>query len=613
MSETNQSPDLNTLENDYHVVGEVRGPGGMRAYTATRKDAGVKRRDDQSGVLITVVTTPEGDEGNALSHLAADTKLLAGMSHRRLIPVVEGRWVGTDAFAVVTQRTTDSSLEQRLAQGETFSTPRVAAILREVNGLLEWAREHKVVHRNITTERIFLEPRTDRVRVTFGVAPIIRLKHVDPETEDARTIVRLAVSMLTGSEDPSNFSGKTLTELRPDLPDQLQEATVALLDETKPHTAADVASYLALVSMAGPLAAGETEAERIRDETLGEQLAEREKLAEERTTFEQDAAREKSNFERVMAEAREAFDKLMADERATFAKEKDDTERRLAKEKADLERRLATEKDELQRAATLEREAIVAKRAELERTVAEQRMEMERAAAEDRRQIDVLRAEIKRAGEQEVERKREAALDEITDAESTLERPAYATPLFIPPPLPALEELAFDDDTALMRDTEEAPVVEPMTATEEAALPPEILAERNAAVAAAAGGGGSKRTWPMPAGIAAFVAVLAAGALTVGRREPAAPVATTSAPGTKATVAPISSAPVLEPPTVPLPDSATVAATDSVVRADSVLEAAARRRRRIVRDSIARARDAEVARRDSLAKRDSARPDTLPD
>ncbi|MEO5813806.1 MAG: hypothetical protein ABIT20_00865 [Gemmatimonadaceae bacterium] len=601
MSETNQSPDLTALENDYEVVGEVRGPGGVRAYTATRKDAGVKRRDDQTGVLISIVTTPEGDEGNALSHLAADTKLLAGMSHRRLIPVVEGRWVGTDAFAVITQRTTDSSLKQRLATGETFSTPRVAAILREVNGLLEWAREHKVVHRNVTADRIFLEPKTDRVRVMFGVAPIMRLKQLNPETEDARTIVRLVIAMLTGSEDPSTYSGKTLAELRPELPDQLYEATTTLLDEAKEHTAADVTAYLALVGMAGPLAAGETEAERIRDETLGEQIAEREKLAEERATFEQDMAREKANFERVMAEGREAFDKLMADERARFAKEKDD-----------LERRLAKEKDELQRAATTEREAIVAKRAELERTVSEQRKELERVAAEDRRQIEELRAEIKRAGELELERKREAALDEITDADSTMENPVYATPLFVAPIMAPIEELQFDDDTALMRETAEVAVPSPMTATEEAALPPEVLAERNAAVAAASGsnGSGTSRKWLIPAGIAAFVAILAAGAVTLGRREPPAPrskpVATL--PATNAPVAQPVSAPVLAAPAVPLPDSATVVATDSVVRADSVREAAARRRRRFVRDSIARRDSIQRARRDTA----TVRPDTLP-
>ena len=596
MSETNQSPDLTALENDYDVVGEVRGPGGVRAYTATRKDEGAKRREDQSGVLISVITTPEGDEGNALSHLAADTKLLAGMSHRRLIPVIEGRWVGSDAFAIVTQRTNDPTLAQNLATGETFTTPRIAAILREVNGLLEWAREHKVVHRNVTADRIFLEPKTDRVRVMFGVAPIIRLKHVDPETEDARAIVRLVVAMLTGSVDPSTYEGQTLAELRPDLPDQLQEATAALLDETNAHSAADVATYLALVGMAGPLAAGETEAERIRDETLGEQIAEREKLAEERATFEQDMVREKANFERVMEEGREAFDKLMADEREKFAKEKDA-----------LERRLAKEKDDLQRAALAEREDLAAKRVELERTVTEQRRELDRVAAEDRRQIEVLRAEIRRAGELELERKREAALDEITDADSTMENPVYATPMFVPPVIPPIAELTFNDDTALMRDSEEL-AVPPMTATEEAALPAEALAERNAAIAS--NSNGSRRTWLIPAGIAAFVAILAAGAVTLGRREPAAPPAkpVTTAPATQGPVGQVASAPALPPPAVPLPDSTAVAVADSVARADSVREAAARRRRRFVRDSIARQDSIVKARNDSAL----ARPDTLP-
>ena len=77
------------------------------------------------------------------------------------MPVIDGRWLGADAFAVVTQRTTDPTLSQKLATGERFTTTRVAAVLREVNGLLEWAREHNIVHRIITPDRIYLEPKTD--------------------------------------------------------------------------------------------------------------------------------------------------------------------------------------------------------------------------------------------------------------------------------------------------------------------------------------------------------------------------------------------------------------------------------------------------------------------
>src|SRR3979409_1577546 len=120
MRDTKHSPDLSSLETDYELVGELTGSGDARSYMATRKGEETKRHGDQTGVVITVVTTPEGDEANALTHLAADTQLLARMTHRRLIPVVEGRWIGDDAFAVVTQRITDPSLAQKLATGEKF-------------------------------------------------------------------------------------------------------------------------------------------------------------------------------------------------------------------------------------------------------------------------------------------------------------------------------------------------------------------------------------------------------------------------------------------------------------------------------------------------------------
>ena len=607
MSETNESPDLSALENDYEIVGEVRAAGGARTFTASRKDTGAKRREDQSGVLISVVTTPEGDEGNALAHLAADTKLLAGLTHRRLMPVVEGRWIGTDAFAVVTQRTTDPSLAQMLVTGETFTTPRIAAILREVNGLLEWAREHNIVHRNVTADRIFLEPKTDRVRVAFGVAPIRRLKHVDAESEDARTIVRLTMAMLTGSEDPATYDGASLGELRPDLPEQLRDATAALLDERNAHSASDVAAYLALVGMAGPLAAGETEAERIREESLGEQRTERDKLASERTIFEQTIATERATFERAMEEARTNFDQLMESQREKFAKDK----------------------AELQRAVTAERAALVTKRAELERVVAEQRREMERVAAEDRRRIDALRAALERAGDLELEKKREAALQEISDAESALDGAEYATPLFVPPVMSPLEELAFDDDSVLMRGEEEEDVVAPTPVVSALSDP---SAETTAVPAHDAS---DRRKWLVPAALAAFVAIIGISAIVLGRRETQTPPV--MAPAPKQVVAQ-TTAPVLPPPAVPLPSPAeitaapadTVAASTDSSRA-AAAASAARRRRRFVRDSLARldsvvvpdnfSPDASVpqarrparVRRDSLVKRDSVRPDSIPD
>ncbi|MBA3672177.1 MAG: hypothetical protein H0W68_09175, partial [Gemmatimonadaceae bacterium] len=395
MSDPRPSLDLSSLESDYEIVGELSAPHSARTLLATRRGGGRNRREDEPGVVISVVVPPEGDEGNALSHLAADAGLMRATPHRRLVPVLDSRWIGKEAYAVVTPRILDPSLAAMIAKGEKFTNPRIAAILREISGLLTWARDTKIVHRVVVPERVFIEPRTDRLRISFAVAPVYRLQHADDAAADGRTIARLAVAMLTGSLDDYVLEGMTLGELRPDLPAQLPPAATALLDAKRESTPDEVNAFIAMIGMADPLFAGESEAGRIRAEVLEEQRVEREKLANER-----------AEFERMMASERE----------------------KLAAERAALESAVSTERDALKRAAEAERAALVARRAELEREATAQRAEVERVTAQDRQAIAALRAEIAHAGELEVEKKRVAALDEVDDGEIKLDTGRYATP-----------------------------------------------------------------------------------------------------------------------------------------------------------------------------------------
>src|SRR2546423_2830983 len=726
MQDTKQRFDLSALEDDYEITGELSADGDGRAFIATRKDAAAKRRDDRTGVVIEVVGPPPGDEGHALTHLAADTQVLTRIGHRRLIPVVDARWVGADAFAVITQRITDPSLAQVLATGQQFTNPRIAAILREVNGLLEWAREQKIVHRAITPDRIHLEPKTDRVRVSFALAPIHRIEPSEPADVDARTIARLAMVMLTGIVDPEGYEGKSFGELRPDLPQQVIQATSDLL---APKTrGADVAAYLALVGMADPLAAGETEVERIRDEILEEQLTEREKLAAERTAFErtmederQKLAKEQEELKRATAAERATFERTLAEERDKLAKERAELERtmeqerdkaakereelqralaaergtlertldeerdrlakeraglqqameqeratlartieqereklekereglqramelerdklekervalqrtieldreKLAKERAGLQRtmdqegaafhrtmdqereklekeraalqrtmerereKLAKERAELQRSAAAERASLVAMRAELERAGAEQRAQLERAAAEDRQRIAALRAEIQRAGELEIEKKRQTALDELTDTDSALDRGEFAVPLFVPPVIAPLEQLRFDGDSPLMReqdlveedvadedvadedvveedvaakdvaavedDTEEEFVVAPIHAD---ARPRELSAVTRTSKTATDDASRRRTNWIVSGGLAGLVTLTIASAVMLGGRSTRVQASAPAATSSTAPTAPVAAA--APTPAVPLPAS----------------------------------------------------------
>ena len=128
-------PDLSNLTGDFDIVGELGGRPRTQYLIATRKTPTGKRRDDMDRVLVEVVHPPEGDESHALDHLASDTKLLSSLRHRRLVSIVEGRWLGPDAFAVIREYVDDPSVADLLARGDTFTNTRIAAMRVFVNEL----------------------------------------------------------------------------------------------------------------------------------------------------------------------------------------------------------------------------------------------------------------------------------------------------------------------------------------------------------------------------------------------------------------------------------------------------------------------------------------------
>jgi hypothetical protein len=418
--------ELGMLADDFDIVGELSVGQGTRFLIATKKAEAGARRDDAGRVLIEIVRPPEGDEAHALDQLASDTKLLSRLRHRRLVSIVDGRWLGDSAFAVVREYFDDPSVADLIARGEPFTNTRAAAILREVHGVLQWARNQNVVHRRLATDRVFLEPTSDRVRVSFAAGPLPRVRITDAATEDVVTVVRLAIAMLTVGLSPEESHGRTFAELRPDLPDRLHEETARLLVE--PATDADLTLYLALIGMADPVAEGETERDRIRAEVLEEQRVEREKLAIARA----DVARLEQEERKRLAEEGEEL-------RAAFAEEK----ARLEREFAAAQRLLAAERVEMQRIIAAERAELLKKRNALEQEVSARLAEIERAAAEDRANIEALREAIRKAGEIEMERKRAVALEELDDTEIRLDTGRFVTPQFMAPRIEPLPDIAF--------------------------------------------------------------------------------------------------------------------------------------------------------------------------
>lgn len=352
--QSRESPELGQLADVYEIIAEISGRAGARAFMG-------RRRADGAEVLITVAAQPDGDEGNALNHLAADANLLKGRRHRALIPVLDGVWV-ENSFAVVTERPDGSTLEELLARREEeFDYPRIAMILQELNGLLDWAREQKVIHRALGTDNIYLEPGSDRVLASFEVRALPIADMPGPE-EDARTIAMLARAMLTRSTAAPERESQPLAELRPGLPESVLTTTEALLQRSGSEIP-DVRGYIAAIAMADALKRGETECANTMAKLREEERAAREALQTEKEAAILAAEEQREEFARERA----AILREKEEERTAFEREK---ERELAAVRRERETMLA--------ALAKERQALLKVRDELER----EREELSRRAEE---------------------------------------------------------------------------------------------------------------------------------------------------------------------------------------------------------------------------------------
>ena len=343
MSEQSAMPALEGLESDYEIRGELRGTELARYYIGRAK------ADPAAEVAIMVVPASRNAENNALSHFAADAQIISRAGHPAIPRVLGSRWLGNDAVAVVSERILGETLDERLERGERFTNPRIAMLLQEVSAVLDWAREAGVVHRGVTPETIFFERGSNRARIALAPTPI-PITGVPDACGDARTLGMLAWALLTGT---SYAAGETrsLGDVCPNLATRVIEATDRMI-RCKDHAdAPDVGTFLGIVAAGDVLKQAEVELSAQKEE-YDEQHAAAIKACElQREETEQHAAEqasilagEREEFQRMMAEERAALEA----ERVQMESVMNERKERLAAVRAELDQQRA----ELERRVT---------------------------------------------------------------------------------------------------------------------------------------------------------------------------------------------------------------------------------------------------------------------
>ena len=241
---------IGPLSEQYRVIGELRAPPGIHRYAAIRNE-------DHGEVVIDVFKSGSG-VGNDLAHLAADVQLRSTMSHPRVQPILDGRWLDSNTYAFVSDRIKGDSLQERLDRGDRPGTAEVATILNDVKAVLDWARAGGIVHRGVTPDSIIVEQDTNRLLVTLGPTPI-PLLGLPGEVADARTLGALAWSLFTGRRFIDDDSRPPLGELCPNLAARVVDATERILRARATDRAPDAAAFIGIVAVGDVLKQAEVE------------------------------------------------------------------------------------------------------------------------------------------------------------------------------------------------------------------------------------------------------------------------------------------------------------------------------------------------------------------
>jgi hypothetical protein len=574
MSSTPEKPlDLSALTDKYEVVGEYAALGQSRRYPG-------RRRQDGRDVLITVLrAAPEVAQGKAIAQYAADANLMAGLTHPSVPQVLEGRWIGDDAFAIVTDRVQGTTLAE-LLKGERLTKPRIADILTDVDSVLEWARNERLSHRGVTPDSIWVERGTNRVFVTLGPTDAPKTNRPDPR-DDARTIGTLALAMLTAKPMADDHDG-TLINMRPDLPQRVADATEKLTACTINDETPNISAYLASLAMADAIKEGELEVARVEAEFRAQMKAEREKW-------------EAEQLECRLANEDQA--KKFAEERAEYERRSAKEKEQLATARAEVDKRRAEVQEaraELDNARAVYKEkkaALEARSKQVDKHMAElekQKRALERRAAElEQRNLELQQfAALAASGAaDDIAQRPTMEVKPVEDEEDVVDEPAQDDIAVMQEAVEAEEEvkgwtpIETEEPWAIPLDTDE-PVREIQY---QAAAVPEP--ERK-----------GRPAWMIPAGIAGAVLLIGGAAFAVSRSGNDSPVvATASAPSPRTTAS--VSAPAMRTDSAggtiaPVSDSAVFyAIRDSIVAADE-----ARR--------IRRQRAAEVAAAEAAAERE---------
>ena len=245
--------DIGRLADSYDIQSELHRGRATVSYLARHREHG---RD----VTLTVLDAATPAERNALTHLAADSRLLSTTRHPHVVPVVETRWLAANRLAVARARVRGATVRQALEGVGPMPEARVVEVLEAVGDVLDWAARAGIVHRHVDSDCVCFQKGNGKVMVSFGLPASLEGEAARGSDDaaflfercaDGVTLARLGYEMLT-AHDAADATVENLRAVRPDLSPRVVDAIEAGLRCDAASPAIDARQFITLLTGKAP-------------------------------------------------------------------------------------------------------------------------------------------------------------------------------------------------------------------------------------------------------------------------------------------------------------------------------------------------------------------------
>ena len=157
-------PRFAELDAEYEILQELGRGGTAVVYLARERELG--RR-----VAIKVIRSTYIEDEEASARLAREARTIASLEHPNIVALHGTRRLRDNSLALIMQYVPGRTLKSEVQAHGPLSFDRIERVLTDVGRALVCAQRHRIVHRDVKPENVYIDDETGIARLSdFGIA-----------------------------------------------------------------------------------------------------------------------------------------------------------------------------------------------------------------------------------------------------------------------------------------------------------------------------------------------------------------------------------------------------------------------------------------------------------